>query len=146
MEAVGSVASIIAVLTLALQSTKVIYEFTSSISHGSDDIARLTAATGNLQKLLEYTKLLAEHAERTNSVANGNLLDKVKPLVDRCATNLRETSRKLDHLQKDPKDGRWKKAKKHVKVYLDTKRVTEIWNTVNHYVELLGSCLGNASV
>lgn len=146
MEALGGAASVITVIALALQSTKVIYEFTSSISHGSDGIARLTAAIGNLQKLLEDTKLLAEHAERTNSVADGNLPEKVKPIVDQCANDLRETSRKLYHLQKDPKDGRWKRAKKHAKVYLDTKEVTEIWNTVNHYVELLGFCLGNASV
>ena len=146
MEALGGVASVIAVITLALQSTKVIYEFTSSISHGSDDINRLATATGNLQNLLEDTKLLTEHANRTNSVADGNLLEKIKPLVDRCANDLGEISGKLSHLQKDSKDGRWKKAKKHAKVYLDTKRVTEIWNTVNHYVELLGSSFGNASV
>ena len=146
MEAVGSVASIIAVLTLALQSTKVIYEFTSSISHASDDIARLTAATGNLQKLLGATKLLAEHAKRTHSVAGGTLLEKAQPLVDQCANDLGKISGKLSHLQKDSKDGRWKKAQKHAKIYLDTRGVTEIWSTVNHYVELLGSCLGNASV
>ena len=146
MDAVGGVASVIAVITFALQSTKVIYKFTSSISHGSDDINRLATATSNLQKLLEDTKLLAEHANRTNSVADGNLLEKVKPLVDRCANDLGEISGKLSHLQKDSKDGRCKKAKKHAKVWLDTKGVTEIWNTVNHYVELLGSWFANASV
>ena len=146
MEAVGGVASVIAVVTFALQSTKVIYEFTSSISHGSDDIDRLAIATSNLQKLLGHTKLVAEYAKRTNSVADGNLLKKVKPLVDQCANDLGKISAKLSHLQKDPKDGRWKKTKKRAKVCLDTKGVAEIWNTVNHYVELLGSCLGNASV
>ena len=146
MDAVGGVASVIAVVTFALQSTKVIYEFTSSLSHGSDHIDTLAIATSNLQKLLEVTKLLAEHAKRTNSVADGSLLENIKPLVDQCANDLGKISGKLSHLQKDSKDGRWKKATKGVKVYLDTKGVIEIWNTVNHYVELLGSCLGNASV
>ena len=145
MDAVGVVASVITVATFALRSTKCIYEFTSSISHGSDDIDTLAIATSNLQKLLEHTKLLAEQAKRTNKVADGNLLENVKPLVDQCANDLGKISGKLSHLQKDSKDGRWKKAKKGAKVYLDTKGVAEIWNTVNHYVELLGSWLGDAS-
>ena len=146
MEALGGVASAITVITLALQSTKVIYEAVSSISHGSDDIERLARATSNLQKLLEDTKQLAEHAERTKSVANTNLLERIKPLLDGCADDLGEIVRKLSQLQKDSKDRRWRKAIKHAKVYLDTKGVAETWNTVNHYVELLGSCLGNISV
>ena len=146
MEALGGVASAITVLTLALQSTKVIYEVVSSISHGSDDIDRLARATSNLQKLLENTKQLAEHVERTKSMVDANLLGKMKPLLDQCADDLGEISRKLSPLQKDSKDRRWKKAIKHTKVYLDTKGATEIWNVVNHYVELLGTCLGNVSV
>ena len=65
MEALGGVSSAIAIITLALQSTKVIYEVVNSISHGSDDIDRLARATSNLQKLLEDTKQLAEHVKRT---------------------------------------------------------------------------------
>lgn len=146
MEALGGVASVIAVVTLALQSTKVIYEFTSSISHGSHDITRVAVATSNLQRLLQDTKLLAEHAKRTDNVANGNLLEKIEPLVDQCASDLGQISEKLSHLQNDSKDGSWRKAKIRARIYLDTKSVTEIWNTVNHHVQLLGSCLGNASV
>lgn len=153
MEALGGVASAITVLTLALQSTKVIYEVVSSISHGSDDIDRLARATSNLQKLLENTKQLAEHVERTKSMVDANLLGKMKPLLgkmkpllDQCADDLGEVSRKLSPLQRDSKDRRWKKAIKHAKVYLDTKGATDIWNVVNHYVEFLGTCLGNVSV
>ncbi len=146
MDVLGGVASVITVVGLALQSTKVIYEVTSSISHGSDDINRLARATSNLEKLLEVTKRLAEHADSTNSVAEGKLLEELKPLVDQCANALCEISPKLIRLQKDSKDARWKKAKKYARLYLDTKGVAEIWNTVNHYVELLGSCLGTASV
>lgn len=146
MEALGGVASAITVITLALQSTKFIYEAVGSINHGSDDIERLARATSTLQKLLEDTKRLAEHAERTKSVADAESLEKIEPLVDRCANDLDGVSRKLSQLQKDSKDRRWKKAMKHAKVFLDTKGVAETWNTVNYYVELLGSCLSNVSV
>ena len=146
MEAISGVASVISIVTLALQSTKVIYEVGSSISHGSDDIDRLVRATGNLEKLLEVIKRLALHAESTNSVAEGKLLEELKQPVGHCANALDDISVKLLQLQKDPKDNRWKKAKKSARVYLDTKGITEIWNTVNHCVELLGACLGNASV
>ena len=146
MEALSGVASVISIVTLALQSTKVIYEVGSSISHGSDDIDRLVRATGNLERLLEVIKRLAVHAERTNSVAEGKLLEDLKQPVEHCANALSDISVRLLQLQKDPKDRRWKKAKKSARVYLDTKGITEIWNTVNHCVELLGACLGNASV
>lgn len=146
MEVLSGVASVIAVVTLALQSTKVIYEIASSIGHGSNDIDRLARATSNLERLLKIIKHLAEHAESTNSVAEGKLLEELAPLIDQCASALREFPPKLLQLQKDSKDQRWKKVKKYAKVYLDTKGVTEIWNTVNHYVGLLGSSLGNASV
>lgn len=146
MEVLGSVASVIPLVTLALQSTKAIYEIASSISHGSDDINRLARATKNLDRLLKATKRLAENAERTNTVAEGKLMEGLKPLVDQCTDALREIPPKLVPLQKDSSDGRLRKAKKYAKAYLDTKGVAEIWNTVNHYVEVLGSCLGNASV
>ena len=146
MEAISGVASVISIVTLALQSTKVIYEVGSSISHGSDDIDRLVRATGNLEKLLEVIKRLAVHAESTNSVAEGKLLEELKQPVEHCANALGDISVKLLQFQKDSKDRRWKRAKKYARVYLDTKGISEIWNTINHYVELLGSCLGTASV
>lgn len=146
MEVLGGVASAIAVVTLALQSTKVIYEVARSISHGSDDIDRLAKAASNLEKLLKIIKRLAEHAENTKSVAEGRLLEELTRLVDDCANALREVSPKIMQLQKDSNDRPWKKTKKYARGYLDTKGVTEIWNTVNHYVELLGSCLSNAAV
>lgn len=146
MEVLGGVASAITVVTLALQSTKVIYEVASSIRHGSDDTNRLAKAASNLEKLLEGINRLAEHAKDTHSVAEGKLLEELTPLVSDCANALREVSPKIMQLQKDSNDRPWKKAKKYAKGYLDTKGLTEIWNTVNHYVELLGSCLGNASV
>ena len=146
MDVLGGVASAIAVVTLALQSTKVIYEVASSIGNGSDGIDRLAKATSNLEKLLEFIKRLAERAKNTDSVADGKLLEELTPLVDECANALREVTPKIIQLQKDSKDRRWKKVKKHARVYLDTKGVAEIWNTVNHYVELLGSCLSNASM
>ena len=146
MEAVGGAASVITVVTLALQSTKIIYEVVSSIKHGSDDINRLARATSNLEKLLTITQRLAEHAKGTNNVGEGKLLEELTPLVDQCADALREIPPKLARLQKDSRDRRLQKAGKYAKVYLDTKGVNAIWNTVNHYVELLGSCLANASV
>ena len=146
MEAIGGVASIIAVVTLALQSTKVIYEAASSVNHGSDDIDRLAKATSNLEELLEVIKRLAEHAENTKSVADGKLLEELTPLIDQCANALSNIAPKLDQMKIDDKDRPWKKVKKHAKVYLDTKRIAEIWNVVNHYVQLLGSRLTNASV
>ena len=146
MEVLGGVTSIITVVTLALQSTKAIFEVATSISQGSDDIDRLVRATSNLEKLLHVIKELAEHAQSTNSVVEGKLLDELTHLVDQCANAIREISPKLVQLQKDSKDRGWKKAKKYARVYLDSKGVSEMWNTVNHYVELLGTCLSTASV
>ena len=146
MEAIGGVASAITVVTLALQSTKAIYEVASSVKHGSDDIDRLARATSNLIELLEVIMRLVEHAERTRSVAEGKLLKELIPLIDQCANALREIAPKLDQVQKDSKDRRWKRAMKHAKVYLDSKGIAEIWNVVNHYLQLLGSRLTNASV
>ena len=146
MEVVGGVASVIAVVTLALQSTKVIYEAVSSINHGSSGIDRLVKATSNLEKVLEFIHRLASHAEGTSNVAEGKLLEELAPLIDQCAQTLREILPKLGQLQKNSNDQRWQKARKIAKIYLDTNSVADIWNTVNHYVNLLGSCLGNASV
>ena len=146
MEVLSGVASIITVVTLALQSTTVIFDEASSISHGSDEVDRLARATSNLKKLLEVIKRLAEQARSTNCVAEGGLVEELTPLVGQCAGALREISPKFVQLQKDPNDRRWKKAKKSARLYLDSEGVDEIWSTLNHYVELLGTSLGNASV
>ena len=146
MELLAGAASAISVVTLALQSTKVIYEVASTISHGSDDIDRLATATSNLEKLLKVIERLIEHAVDTNNVIEGKLLEEMTPLVDQCANALHGIISKLVQLQIVPEDRRWKKAKKHARMLLDTKGIAEMWNTVNHYVELLGTFLGNASV
>ena len=146
MEVLGGVASAITVVTLALQSTKVIYELASSIRHGSHDINRLAKAASNLEKLLKIINRLAEHAKNTHSVAEGKLLEELTPVVSECANALREVSPKIVHLQKDSNDRAWMKAKKYASGYLDTKGATGIRNTVNHYVGLLGFHLSNASV
>lgn len=146
MELLGGAASAISVVTLALQSTKVIYEVASIISHGSDDIDRLATATSNLEKLLKVIERLIEHAVDTNNVIEGKLLEEMTPLVVQCANALHGIISKLVQLQIVPEDRRWKKVKKHARMLLDTKGISEMWNTVNHYVELLGTFLGNASV
>ena len=146
MEVIGSAASVITIVTLALDSIKVIYKAVNSINHGSGNIERLVRATSNLQKLLEFIQRLADHAEATNEVAEGKLLEELTPLVNECNQSLRALALKLGQLRDNPNDMRWQKARKHAKVYLDTKGVADIWSTVNHYVELLGCCLSNASV
>lgn len=109
------------IVTLTLQSTKVIYEVASNISHGSDDINRLARVIKTLERLLKATKRLTEHTERTNTVAEGRLLEDLKPLVGQCVHALREIPPKLVQSQRDSRDGRLRKAKKHAKVYLDIK-------------------------
>ena len=95
MEALSGVASVISIVTLALQSTKVIYKVGSSITHGSDNIDRLVRATGNLEELLKVIKRLAVHAKSTNSVAEGKLLEELKQLVEHCASALGDISVKI---------------------------------------------------
>lgn len=146
MDYLGAVASCIAVVSLVLQSTKVLYEATSSIKNGSDSIDKLLKGTQNLQQLLEIIAKIAEHAERTKNVADGRLLEQLTPVVKKCADDLAEVPPMLERLQNDTGDSRWKKVKKHARVYLDTKGVADIWNVVNHSVQLLGARLSCAAV
>ena len=65
MEGLGVAASVVAVSTIGLQSTKFIYQTLCGIKVGSKAVIKLAMATEDLSKLLEQIKGLAQRAKET---------------------------------------------------------------------------------
>lgn len=73
----------------------------------------------------------------------GKLLEELKPLVGQCVDALRDISPGASRSVAERLRSWTIEESQEIceSIYLDTEGVAEIWNTVTHYVGLLGSCL-----
>ncbi len=142
MEGVGVAASFITVVLLGLQSSKFIYETTSGILGGPTTIQKLVKAARNLSTVLEQVRGLAQRAKGTLGEHDARFFEDFRPLLDKCVEELQIIQRKL---------GRFNTASSHrlwinVRTYLHEKDFDKMWNTIHHYVQILGSQIAHAGM
>lgn len=142
MEGVGVAASFITVVLVGLQSSKFIYETASGILGGPTTIQKLVKAAKNLSNLLEQVHGLAQRAKDTLGEHDARFFEDFRPLLEECVEELQIIQSKL---------GRFSTASGHklwnnVKTHLHEKDFDKMWNTIAHYVQILGSQIVHAGM
>ncbi len=142
MEGLGVAASVVAVSTIGLQSTKFIYQTLCGIKVGSKAVIKLAMATEDLSKLLEQIKGLAQRAKETLGEHEAKFFEDFSPLLSECVGELKLIKGKLGKFTAASNHQLWN----NVKIYLHEKDFDEMWRNVHHYVQLFGSQLSIAGM
>lgn len=136
MDGVSGAASVIAVASIALQSTKVIYEAVTGIKNGPSQVQDLASALRNLQQVLQRIAGLSRDQTQAQ-------LTELKKFAETCAKDVQSIEIRLSKLSGG---GKVEKAWKMVKTYLQTKDLEVIRTTVQLHVQLLSSEMGIATM
>lgn len=135
MDGLGIAASVIAVITVGLRSSKFIYETVSGIKGGPKTVQNLVTVSRNLSNLLEQIKGLAERANDTLGEHDAKFFDAFRSLLCDCVAELQFIRRELDKFIVASDHQTWN----NVKMYLHEKDFDKMWNSIQHYVQLFGS-------
>ncbi len=134
MEAVGAGASVLAFVTLAIQSTKAISVVLSGIKDAPDNVRRTAQTIFTLQYALEQ---LAQGQQ----VPQG-----LESQVKACSDDLAAFSTTLGKLQTLPADGRGRRAWKRVKAVLDEKTLDNMVAIMAAHSSALGLSIQSAQM
>lgn len=122
MEAISGGASVLAFITLAIQSAKTVSTILAGIKDAPDDVRRTAETVSMLQWALEQ---LAQHGEASRVP----LAEGIKDQLRICSENLEAYASKLAKLLALDTDGRGRRVWKRIKAVLDEKeldKMTEI--------------------
>ena len=134
MDAVGSTASILALVGFALQSTKTIYQTISGIKNGPEQVQQLASAVHNLQLVL--TQISTCRAVKL--VGPETNLKVITDLIEACHKNVSRYENELTKVQISLNDKKAGKAWKKIKTVLQENDLRRMWTEVNNHVAALG--------
>lgn len=135
MEAVGAGAGVLAFITIALRSTKTIYEIASVIRNGPADIEHLASAVHRLQLVLTQFSKLPALADSELDPESFNLLSMLLKTCSKDVTRFEHEFRKVQISPGDMKAGiAWKK----IKTILKDAEFHRMREVVNSHVTELG--------
>lgn len=134
MDAISGGAGVIAFITIALQSTKIIYKAISNIKDGPREIRQIASAVSNLQVVL--TQL--SNCPAVKSADSETDLVEISRLIKICTEDLSHYERDIRKIQISPDDKKAGKAWKKINTVLRKKDIQEMWKEVNHHVTTLG--------
>ncbi|KAF8241495.1 hypothetical protein K440DRAFT_642216 [Wilcoxina mikolae CBS 423.85] len=133
MAALGIAASIIAVITAALQSAKVIHQILSGIKDGPHHVVELSTKVNDSQAILKQLQ---------NFDRSRNVFDELKKSIVPCADDLAVFETKLAKLQNTPGEGRWVRIRKGVGIVLREGDFLSMHRKISHYIKVLGVQVG----
>ena len=134
MEAVGAGASIIAVTTVALQSSRVIYETISGIKNGPEEVKELASEVQQLCHLLRQVTEISKKIDDRDVTSASEL----QSVIEQCRQNLDDFQKQFDKLEVSSNERRLIRAWKRVKLVVKKEDFQKMWRTVSHYVNILG--------
>lgn len=137
MEPLGVAASIIAVTTIALQSTKAVYATVNGIKNGPQEVNDLASAVKHLSHILEQ---VAEISKGFSDMDETDLYG-LEKAMEECAQSLAEFRKQVKKLDVLPDERKLEKVKKRVKCVIQKGDLRRMWETVNHYINLFGTHL-----
>jgi hypothetical protein len=135
MDPLSLTAGIIAVVTAALQSTRVIKDVLGGIKDGPAHIHELTNLMDDLRGLL---KQLRDLGNRTR----GGAFDELKALTSRCADDLQVFEAKISKLRNIPGDKRWAKVRKRLKAVIREEDFLSMAKNMDRYINVFSAQLG----
>lgn len=130
----GAVASIIAVSTAALQSSRVVYETISGIKNAPDEVKELASGVQQLCHLLRQVTEMSDKMDDRDATS----ISELQIVMDQCRQNLDRFQKKCDKLAISSTDGKLSMAWKRVKLVVKKEDFQRMWRTVSHYHNILG--------
>ncbi|KAF8866194.1 hypothetical protein BDZ45DRAFT_720337 [Acephala macrosclerotiorum] len=125
-------ASIIAFLSIGLQSVKVVYEFISAIKDGPSKLGDLQGAIESLESLLE--QMYNSPGLTTSPITtSGSLL----ALVQRCVNDIQRFEAEIGRIYVPPKEKRCGKVWKRLKLAFKEKDIPYMTTVVTGHVNIL---------
>lgn len=134
MEAIGAGASIIAITTVALQSSRAVYETISGIKNGPDEVKELASEVQQLCHLLRQVTEISSKMDDRDAIS----ISELQTVIGQCRQNLDGFQKQFDKLKVSSNDRRLSKAWKRVKLVVKKEDFQRMWRTVSHYVNILG--------
>lgn len=146
MEALGVAASLVAVVTVTIQSTRFVYEAINTVRDGPPTVTKLLNAIQDLERLLKALIGLGKHVEQSPYLTDASALSDLEVVVEDCNRKLLAMHGRIDRLQQAPGERQWKRIVKNAKNFLHEGDYESMWHTVHFYVQLLGTHLGRLGV
>ena len=137
MDIVSVAASITAVITIAIQSTKVIYQTVQQIRDGPVHVQRLVTKAEVLQQTLQQLKTLVNEADLIRGSHLVDLFASLGSLVRACAEDLKKVINKLGKLQTAVGGEHVRKAWAVFKAVLGEKDLEQMWKILQGHAETL---------
>ncbi|KAF3921647.1 hypothetical protein AA313_de0209080 [Arthrobotrys entomopaga] len=133
MEAVGAAASILQIVTVAIQSAKVAYETISTVVNAPESVSSLQnqikGLLGTLNGICELTRQCQNLYPRSRSAQLDSALGRLRVHVKTCVEDVANIQYQLDRLVEGVRDGRTRKMVKRVKVILQQEDLKR-WNAI----------------
>jgi len=139
MEAVGVAANLIAVITLALQATKIAYTTVSSIRNAPNNIQRVSEKIVHIQEILEILRSQANALKSQGNIPNSSLAlyTDLSDSVQQCGKDMSEISDSLKPFVYDQHENVTKRLIKRLKTSIKEARIEEIVNRIDTCLALL---------
>jgi hypothetical protein len=130
MEVIAAASSITALLTIAVQSAKIIYDTVVNIRNGPSQLRGLATAVDDLHRMLKQVAdiRIEEESRADRSGDTGGL----KASIKNCAEDLLAVQREIGKLQAVPQDNHLGRTWKQVKSILAKDDFRRLWSIVNH--------------
>jgi len=139
MEAVGFAASLLTLVSAALESTKVIYELASNLVDSPKALENLATAIKHLESILRYFERLGTSGsirrEELQQIDDAFWADLSDLLAD-CNKDLSNIRHHLDKINASSSPHIAKKTRRAIRMKLQERDLEEIWKKLLHYTEL----------
>lgn len=137
MEALGPVASIVAVTTIALQSAKAFYKTVNGVKNGPKEFNDLASAVNHLSYILEKVN------ETCNMLGDpdGTDLSGLLRVMDECGQTLVDFRKQLEKLDVSSDKRRLGKTWKRMKLVIQKGDFRGMRESVQHYIAVIGTHL-----
>jgi hypothetical protein len=135
MEVIAASSSVAALLTIALQSAKVIHDTVVAIRNGPSQIRNLATAVDDLHRM--HKQLAEISVEEVSSAGRSEDTGGLKASIKKCALDLLAAQGKISKLQAVPQDSNLGRTWKQAKLILAKDDIIQLWSTVNHHIVAL---------
>ena len=137
MEAFGGVTSVIAVTTIALQSSKAVYATINGFKNGRKEVKNLASALNCLSHILEQVTEISN----TFSGMDGTDITGLEQVMKECARNLADFRKQVEKLGVSSDERKIGKAWKRVKTVMQEEDFRKMRVTVDYFINVFGTHL-----
>lgn len=136
MEAVGAASSVTALLTIAVQSSKTIYETVTTIRHGPAELESLAHAADELHRLLKQIIDFTSRQVESNYGGHTELAG-LKQSIRSCIDDLQVVQQELQKSRPRAQEGALGRARKRMMLVIKKEDVERMWGLIQRQTNKL---------